>query len=213
MGAPPTLTPRRALNAARKPRWSYNFLRHQRIAPLLMVGNDPSADAVSSARRLLRLMRPELNWDDFAWMREIWPDRPLYIKGVLHPDDAARAVDLGADGVVVSNHGGRQLDGAQATLDALPAVVDRVGGSVPVVLDGGIRRGSDVVKALCLGASAVAIGRPYVYGLAASGVAGVEHVLAILRAEVERTLTLLGCRSVSDLSKEYIVPTRGSEPG
>jgi len=206
MGSPPTLTPLRALNAARKPRWSYNFLRHQRIAPLLMVGNDPSADAIDAARRLLRLMRPELNWADFAWMREIWPDRPLYIKGVLHPDDAARAIELGADGVVVSNHGGRQLDGAQATLDALPAIIERVGGSVPVILDGGIRRGSDVVKALCLGASAVAIGRPYLYGLAADGVRGVEGVLAILREEIRRTLTLLGCGSVLDLSPDYLVP-------
>lgn len=206
MGAPPTLTPRRVANAMRKPRWSYNFLRYQRIAPLLMVGDDPSADAVASARRLLRLMRPELNWDDFAWMREAWPDRPLYIKGVLHPDDAARAVELGADGVVVSNHGGRQLDGAQASLDALPAIVDRVGGGVPVILDGGVRRGSDVVKALCLGATAVAIGRPYLYGLGAAGRPGVEHVLAILREEVQRTLTLLGCQSVHDLTREHVVP-------
>jgi L-lactate dehydrogenase (cytochrome)/(S)-mandelate dehydrogenase len=206
MGAPPTLTPARVLNAMRKPRWSYNFLRHQRIAPLLMVGNDPSADAVSSARRLLRLMRPELDWDDFAWMREIWPDRPLYIKGVLHPDDAAHAVELGADGVVVSNHGGRQLDGAMATLDALPAIVARLGPDVPVILDGGVRRGSDVVKALCLGATAVAIGRPYLYGLAAAGPPGVERVLATFREEIQRTLTLLGCESVHDLGPEYVVP-------
>lgn len=206
MGAPPTLTPGRVLNAMRKPRWSYNFLRHQRIAPLLMVGDDPSADAVESARRLLRLMRPELDWDDFAWMREVWHDRPLYIKGVVHPDDAARAVELGADGVVVSNHGGRQLDGAQASLDALPGVVERLGGSVPVILDGGVRRGSDVVKALCLGATAVAIGRPYVYGLAAAGRPGVEHVLSILRDEIQRTLTLLGCAGVGDLTREHLVP-------
>jgi L-lactate dehydrogenase (cytochrome)/(S)-mandelate dehydrogenase len=128
---------------------------------------------------------------------------------VLHPDDAARAVELGADGVVVSNHGGRQLDGAQATLDALPAVVDRVGGTVPVVLDGGVRRGSDVVKALCLGATAVAIGRPYLYGLAAAGPPGVEHVLAILREEIQRTLTLLGCQSVHDLGREHLVAAGG----
>ena len=206
MGAPPMLTPGRVLDAMRKPRWTYNFLRHQRIAPLLMVGNDPSANAVAAARRLLRLMRPELDWDDFAWMREVWPDRPLYIKGVLHPDDAARAVELGADGVVVSNHGGRQLDGTQATLDALPPIVERVAGSVPVILDGGIRRGSDVVKALCLGATAVAIGRPYLYGLAADGPAGVEGVLGILREEIQRTLTLLGCKSINDLSRAHLVP-------
>jgi L-lactate dehydrogenase (cytochrome)/(S)-mandelate dehydrogenase len=164
----------------------------------------------------LRVMRPELNWEDFAWMREKWQG-PFYIKGVLHPDDAANAVALGADGVVVSNHGGRQLDGAQATLDALPAIVDRVGARVPVLLDGGVRRGTDVVKALCLGATAVGIGRPYLYGLAVDGAAGVEHILRIFREEISRTLTLLGCESIAELNRSMLVRAdatlENAEPG
>ena len=205
MGTPPTLTPARIANAALKPRWWFNFLRHQRISARMLVDERGARAAVESAEMQMRLNRPELDWDDFAWMRETWK-RPLYIKGVLSADDAAKAVDLGADGVVVSNHGGRQLDCAPASLDALPAIVDRVGARVPVILDGGIRRGSDVVKALCLGASAVAIGRPYVYGLAARGGEGVEHVLEILRSEISRTLTLIGAAGVHELDRSFLVP-------
>jgi L-lactate dehydrogenase (cytochrome)/(S)-mandelate dehydrogenase len=150
-------------------------------------------------------MRPELDWTDFAWMREQWSG-PLFIKGVLDADDAARAVDLGADGIVVSNHGGRQLDGAVASLDALPAIARRVGGQAEILLDGGIRRGSDIVKSLCLGAKAVCIGRPYVYGLAARGPAGVEHVLQILREEMSRAMTLMGVDRLQDLDRSWLLP-------
>lgn len=208
MGTPPVLTPGRILNAAVKPRWSYGFLKHKRIAARLLVDEGGTGAAVESAKLQMRLMRPELTWDDFSWMREKWK-RPLFIKGILDPADAVRAVELGADGVVVSNHGGRQLDGAEATLDALPAVVEAVGHKVPVMLDGGIRRGSDVVKALCLGAASVAIGRPYLYGLAARGREGVEHVLDILYEEISRTMTLIGCESVDELTRDRIVPAAG----
>ena len=150
-------------------------------------------------------MRPELNWDDFAWMRQQWSG-PLFIKGVLDADDAARAVDLGADGIVVSNHGGRQLDGAVASLDALPAIARRVGGQAEILMDGGIRRGSDIVKALCLGAKAVCIGRPYVYGLAARGPAGVEDILRILRAELSTAMTLMGVDRLEDLDPSWLLP-------
>jgi L-lactate dehydrogenase (cytochrome)/(S)-mandelate dehydrogenase len=157
-----------------------------------------------TARRQIRVMRPELNWEDLRWMREQWHGQ-FYVKGILHQEDAERAVGLGVDGIVVSNHGGRQLDGAQASLDALPDIVAQVNKRVPVLLDGGVRRGADVVKALCLGASAVAIGRPWLYGLAVNGGAGVEQILAIFREEMLRTLTLLGCPSVSALDRSMLV--------
>lgn len=207
MGIPPTLTPARALSAAARPRWAYGFLRHQRISSRMLVDERGTKAAVASARAQQTLLRPDLVWDDFARIRDMW-DGPVYLKGVLDADDAQRAVELGADGVLVSNHGGRQLDGAAAALDALPAVVERVGDRVPVFLDGGVRRGSDVVKALALGATAVGIGRPYVYGLAAHGQAGVEHVLEILREEIVRTLTLMGVADVADLDRTHVQPVR-----
>ncbi|MGW4335915.1 alpha-hydroxy acid oxidase [Rhodococcus koreensis] len=212
MGAPPTLTPGRIANAAVRPRWWINFLRHQRITARLLLDEGGAAAAVKSAQMQLRLMRPELDWDDFAWMREKWSDRPLFIKGVLHPDDAAQAVELGADGIVVSNHGGRQLDGVQSSLDALPAIVDRVGDRVPVLLDGGVRRGSDVVKALCLGATAVGIGRPYLYGLAVDGRDGVSAILNIFKQEISRTLTMLGVADIRELNRSHLVRVDGSGP-
>ncbi|KQY54266.1 alpha-hydroxy acid oxidase [Nocardioides sp. Root140] len=205
MGISPTLTPARALSAAVRPRWAYGFLRHQRITSRMLVDERGTKAAVASARAQQTLLRPDLGWDDFARIRDMW-DGPVYLKGVLEADDAQRAVELGADGVLVSNHGGRQLDGAPAALDALPAVVERVGGRVPVFLDGGVRRGTDVVKALALGATAVGIGRPYVYGLAARGQEGVEHVLEIFRDEIVRTLTLMGVADVASLDRSHVQP-------
>jgi L-lactate dehydrogenase (cytochrome) len=129
---------------------------------------------------------------------------PIVIKGVLTAQDARRAVDAGCDAIVVSNHGGRQLDGVSATVDALPEVVDAVGGRAEVFLDGGVRRGSDVVKALCLGAQAVLVGRAYAYGLGAAGGTGVARAIEILRAGVIRTLRLLGCHDVAQLNASYV---------
>jgi len=211
MGLPPVITPARVLNAARKPRWSVNLLRYQRISLRNLVPSTGAKAAVSSMGTQFRMMRPELDWDDFAGIRENWTG-PLYVKGVLDADDAERAVDLGATGVVVSNHGGRQLDGAVAALDALPAIVDRVGHRAEVLLEGGIRRGSDVVKALCLGARAVCIGRPYLYGMAAAGPAGAEHVVNILRDEITRTMTLMGVASISDLGTSWLLPADTTIP-
>jgi L-lactate dehydrogenase (cytochrome)/(S)-mandelate dehydrogenase len=151
------------------------------------------------------MMRPELNWDDFKWMRDHW-DGPLYIKGLLDAEDAEIAVNIGAQGVVVSNHGGRQLDWAVSALDALPAVAARVGDRAEVLLDGGVRRGADVIKALCLGANAVCIGRPYVYGMAARGPEGAEHVINIFREEISRAMTLMGVRSVKELDSSWLLP-------
>jgi L-lactate dehydrogenase (cytochrome) len=131
------------------------------------------------------------DWDRLAWVRSLWPG-PLIVKGILHPDDAALAVSHGADAIVVSNHGGRQLDGAMSAARALPAIMDRLGGCIPVMADGGVRSGLDVLRYVSLGASAVMIGRPWVWGLGAGGQAGVAHVLQLLRAELETAMALTG---------------------
>ena len=151
---------------------------------------------------------PALNWDDLPWLRTV-TSLPILLKGVLHPADARRALDLRAvDGVIVSNHGGRQLDGVVAALDALPAVRAAVGNDVPVLLDSGIRTGSDVVKALALGADAVLYGRPYLYGLAVDGRRGVAHVLRCLLAELDLALALTGCPSIADITPDLLAHTQ-----
>jgi len=149
------------------------------------------------------LVDSTITWEDLRWIREIWP-APLVVKGVLTADDARRAADEGATAVVVSNHGGRQLDGVPASLRALPEVVAAVGDRIEVLMDGGIRRGGDVVKAICLGARAVLCGRAYAYGLAAAGEHGVTRALEILHADLDRTLRLLGCPSIAALDRSYI---------
>ena len=143
------------------------------------------------------------DWDDIAWMRAHW-DGPLVVKGVQHPDDARRALDAGADGVVVSNHGGRQVDGAAAALDALPGVVAAVGERTTVLFDSGVRTGADAVKALALGASAVLVGRPLMYGLGARGGDGVRHVLACLLADLDNTMGLAGIKSVGGIGPDTV---------
>jgi isopentenyl diphosphate isomerase/L-lactate dehydrogenase-like FMN-dependent dehydrogenase len=149
------------------------------------------------------LAESTVTWEDLRWIREFWTG-PIVVKGVLVGDDAKRAIDEGAAAVVVSNHGGRQLDSVSPTLRALPEVVAAVNGQIEVLMDGGVRRGSDIVKALCLGARAVLVGRAYAYGLAAAGPAGVARALEILRSDVERTLRLLGCASVAQLNRSYV---------
>jgi isopentenyl diphosphate isomerase/L-lactate dehydrogenase-like FMN-dependent dehydrogenase len=146
---------------------------------------------------------PRNTWADLQWVREHW-DGPIVLKGVLHPDDARRGVDAGMDGILVSNHGGRQIDGSIASLDALPAVVDAVDGRAEVLLDSGVRTGSDVIKALALGAKAVLVGRPYIYGLGLGGEAGVRHVLRSLLAELDLSMALAGCASLADVGPELL---------
>ncbi|MFJ6435992.1 alpha-hydroxy-acid oxidizing protein [Streptomyces sp. NPDC091416] len=148
---------------------------------------------------------PGLTWDRLPWLRRL-TRLPILVKGILHPDDARLALDRGADGIVVSNHGGRQLDGSVAALDALPAVRAAVGDRVPVLMDSGVRTGSDVVKALALGADAVLYGRPYQYGLALDGERGVHHVLRCLLAELDLALTLSGCGAVRDIAADLLTP-------
>jgi len=193
-----------------RPRWVAGFLRDgglPKLENVVIPGEGPMQliDVVGA------LARSRVTWDDFRWIRQAWPG-PLVAKGVLTGDDARRAIDCGATGIVVSNHGGRQLDGASATLRALPEVVAAVAGQADVLMDGGIRRGSDIVKAICLGARAVLIGRAYVYGLAAAGQAGVTRALDILRADVERTLKLLGCPSIAALDGSYVDVPPGWPP-
>lgn len=225
MSIPWSLTPRRALNMLRHFGWLRDVLRHDRVAAVHYLEPPPDGgappdplralrsasmraadNAARSAAELARYMQGDLRWEDLAWMRDQWQG-PLYVKGVLDADDAARAVDsIGADGIVVSNHGGRQLGCAVASIDALAAIVDRVGDRAEVYLDGGVRRGTDVVTALCLGARGVFIGRPYLYGLAVAGETGVSAILEIFRAEIQRALILMGCPSVEALDRSWLVP-------
>jgi L-lactate dehydrogenase (cytochrome) len=194
------------------PRWTYGFLRdgiRLDIPNAARLG--PGATAVSKHEATTAWMTAPPTWADLEWIRKRWTG-PLLVKGLLTGEDARRAVDVGADAVVVSNHAGRQLDGAPATLRVLPEVVDAVGAEVEVLVDGGVQRGSDVVKALALGARAVLIGRAYLYGLAVGGEAGVARVLQLLRADLNRTMRLLGCPSVADLDRTW-VDARGLVPG
>jgi 4-hydroxymandelate oxidase len=149
------------------------------------------------------LLDPTLTWDAIGWLRSL-TRLPILVKGILSPEDAELAIGAGAAGIVVSNHGGRQLDGVLASVAALPAIVDRVAGRVPLLVDGGIRRGSDVLKALALGASAVLIGRPYLWGLAAAGEAGVRQVLQLLKTELERAMALAGAPTIAAITSDLL---------
>jgi len=185
-----------------RPGWLISFLRDGGIPALPNVvipgkGPMPLIDVA------VALAESAVTWRDLAWIRELWRG-PIVVKGVLTADDARRAVDEGAAAISVSNHGGRQLDCVQPSLRALPEVVQAVHGQTEILLDGGIRRGADIVKALCLGARAVLCGRAYAYGLAAAGEAGVNRAIEILRADLDRTLRLLGCPSVAELDRSYV---------
>lgn len=184
------------------PRWLAAFLLDGGV-PLLENIVVPGKGPMTLVDVGAALARSVVTWDDFRWLRELWPGH-IIVKGVLTGDDARRAVDEGAAAIVVSNHGGRQLDGVSPSIRALPEIVAAVDNQVEVLMDGGIRRGADIVKALCLGARAVLLGRAYAYGLAAAGQAGVVRALEILRADVERTLRLLGCPSVTALDSSYV---------
>ena len=209
MGLPPVLTPRRALDLLRHPLWSFNVLRHRRIGGRTLATNETMASALEAVAEQQREMaQARLSWDDVAWMRDQWKGY-FSIKGLTEPEDAERAVGIGSDGVVVSNHGGRQLDFTAGSLDALPDIVSAVGGRAEILLDGGVRRGGDVVKAVALGARAVLVGRPYLYGLAVNGRKGVEAVLGILRREMEGTLRLMGAESVAQLDPGWLKPRAG----
>jgi L-lactate dehydrogenase (cytochrome) len=200
---PPRVTARALAEGVAHPRWSYAFVRRPRIS----WGNLPESASAAAAlsTRTNQQFDPAATWADLAWFRENW-DGPLVVKGIMDPADARRAVQTGAAAVVVSNHGGRQLDGAPATIRALPAVVSEVGGDAEVYLDGGIRRGADIVKAVALGARACLAGRALAYGLGAGGQAGARRAIDILSAELRTVLALAGCPSVRDLDQTWVSP-------
>jgi isopentenyl diphosphate isomerase/L-lactate dehydrogenase-like FMN-dependent dehydrogenase len=189
-------------NLLAHPGWLIGFLRDGGVPKLANVvipgqGPMPMTD-VNTA-----LSQSAFTWEDMQWIRKAWQG-PIVIKGVLTADDARRSVDEGAAAIVVSNHGGRQLDGVSATLRALPEIVRAVKDQTEVLIDGGVRRGSDIAKAICLGARAVLIGRAYAYGLTAAGGPGVTRAIEILKADLERTLKLLGCTSIADLNRSFV---------
>jgi len=185
-----------------RPGWLVSFLMDGGVPALPNVvvpgrGPMPLIDVAAA------LAESAVTWADLRWIRELWRG-PIVVKGVLTGDDARHAIDEGAAAISVSNHGGRQLDGVPASLRALPEVVKAVNGRIEVLMDGGIRRGTDIAKAICMGARAVLCGRAYAYGLAAAGEAGVDRAIEILRTDLERTLRLLGCPSVAELDRSYV---------
>jgi isopentenyl diphosphate isomerase/L-lactate dehydrogenase-like FMN-dependent dehydrogenase len=205
MGRMLTLTPREALDMARHPQWLLELFRHGRGSMRNLLADGGVMAAFESIDILHReIDRATFSWDDLQWIRDHWPGS-VYVKGLLDPEDALRAVSIGCDGVVVSNHGGRQLDHALSALDALEPIVAAVGDSAEVLLDGGVRRGTDVIKALALGARAVLIGRAQIYGLIVGGEQGIVDVLDILRVELDRALELMGVQSVHDLDRSWVI--------
>ena len=185
-----------------RPGWVASFLLDggvHKLPNVIIPGSGPMALIDVAAA----LATSVVTWKDFEWLRKAWPG-PIVVKGVLTGEDARRSIDAGAAGLIVSNHGGRQLDSVSATLRALPEIVKAVNGQIEVLMDGGIRRGSDLVKAICMGARAVLVGRAYAYGLGAAGEAGVHRSIEILRADLLRTMKLLGCTSIADLNRSYL---------
>jgi L-lactate dehydrogenase (cytochrome) len=208
---PPRITVRNALDTLRRVGWMRRVLFGPRLTLANLVGapGAPRTDIVTLGGVANRQVDPSVAWADLAWFRSLWQG-PLVLKGVLTAADARRAVDHGVDGLIVSNHGGRQLDGTPASIEALPEIADAVGDRIEVLLDGGVRRGADVVRALALGARAVMVGRPYLYGLAAGGSAGVRRALDILAGEVDHTLALVGVPRSGDVDRTVV--RRGDDP-
>jgi L-lactate dehydrogenase (cytochrome) len=189
-----------------RPRWLVDYVGdgRPRVFPNVEL---PGTGPMPCGDVGILLERTIVTWDDLRWMREAWKG-PVVVKGVHTGDDARHAIDAGADAVVVSNHGGRQLDGVPASLRALPEVLAAVNGRIEVLVDGGVRRGADVVKAICLGARAVLVGRAYAWALGAAGGPGVARAIEILRTDIVRTLRLLGCASIRELDSSFLEPAR-----
>ena len=206
-GLPMRYTPRLIYDGLTHPWWSLDFMRNG-MPQLANFATADSSDVEVQAAVMSRQMDTSFSWEDLAWLRRLWP-RKLFVKGILRPDDAEHCIAAGADGVILSNHGSRQLDTAVSPLEVLAETRARI--SAPILIDSGYRRGSDIVKALALGANAVLLGRATLYGLAAAGEAGVDHVLRLLEGEVDRTLAQIGCPSVTQLSPDYVMAD-GSMP-
>src|SRR5215467_5783507 len=192
------------LQFALKPRWGINYVTSERFKlPQLDEHIDMSGSALSIGRYFTEMLDPSMNWDDVAEMVRQW-DGQFCLKGVMSPADAKRAVKIGCTGIVVSNHGGRQLDGSRASFDQLAEIIDAIGDRIDVLMDGGVQRGTHVLKALSVGAKAVGIGRYYLYPLAAAGQAGVERALGLMQTEIERDMKLMGCTAFSELSRDNL---------
>ena len=204
---PGQLTLRNKLDVAIHPRWIRDVLMPHGIPMfenVLEYLPEDMRTVKGGVVSLPGLLAPNISWEDMKWIRDMWP-RKLILKGVLTTADAQRAASLGCDGIILSNHGGRQLDSSVAPIEVLPEIVNSVGEQLTVLIDSGFRRGSDVLKALALGADGVMIGRPALYGLAAGGQAGVEHALSLLMQEIDRVLGQLGCCSLADLGPHLLV--------
>jgi isopentenyl diphosphate isomerase/L-lactate dehydrogenase-like FMN-dependent dehydrogenase len=198
------LTAAGMLEFARKPMWGLNYLTHERFSmPQLDAHVDFGGDALSIGRYFTDMLDPSMTWDDVAQMVREW-DGEFCLKGVMSVEDAKRAAAIGCTGIVLSNHGGRQLDGSRAAFDQLGEVVDAVGDRLDVIMDGGVQRGTHVLKALSLGAKAVGLGRYYLFPLAAAGQPGVERALGLMKAELERDMKLMGCRTIGELSRDNL---------
>jgi (S)-mandelate dehydrogenase len=203
-------TPKNVLDFAQKPTWCWQMLRHGMPVMENLIGLDEKAkSAASMASSVGRNYDPAFDWAALQQIRDLWPRR-LILKGVMHPDDADRACNMGCDALVVSNHGGRQLDGAVATLDALPGVVQAAADRIPVWMDGGVRRGQDIVKALALGAGGVLIGRATLFGAVSDGERGARRALEIMQTELIRTMQLCGVRQLKDITPDLLVSQRAS---
>ena len=207
---PAKLTLRNMLDVARHPRWIFDVLvphgvpRFENIVKFM----PPEAQSASGGVAIFpKLFAPEISWQDVEWLREKWP-RKLVIKGILNAADAIRATELGCDGIILSNHGGRQLDSCISPIEVLPEVADAVGNRMTIIVDSGFRRGTEVLKAMTLGAHAVMIGRATLFGLAAGGEAGVNHALSILTTEIDRALGQLGCCSLAELGPNLLLNTK-----
>jgi L-lactate dehydrogenase (cytochrome) len=207
MSMPPKLTGRSWLSFVTHPAWSLNALLHSKftLSNFEKVAGETSSNP---AERVARLFDRSLTWKDAEWFVQQW-DGPVIVKAVNSPSDAKIAADIGAKGIMISNHGGRQLADTISPIRALRPIRDAIGSSIQVIVDGGVRRGTDVIKAIALGADGCSMGRPYLYGLSAFGEPGVDRAIAILRSEIERSMALLGCATLKDIKPEHVVPFRG----
>jgi len=205
LSAPPKLTIPNMINMATKPRWGLGMLGTSRRTFRNIVGHAKGVDDISSLNSWANeQFDPKLNWKDLEWIKKRWGGK-IILKGIIDPEDAKMALKVGADALIVSNHGGRQLDGALSSISALPAIIDAVGDKIEVHMDGGIRTGQDVLKAKALGAAGTYIGRAFLYGLGAMGEQGVTTALDIIQKELDTTMALCGLRDVNDLSRDVLL--------
>jgi len=212
MVMPPRFSLKSFASFASHPRWAFHLLKNPDFQLANVVHRVGNLNTVSLIDYVNSQFDRTVNWDDVAWLVEQWGG-PFVLKGIQSPADAKRAVEVGASAIMISNHGGRQLDAAPAPVDCIGAIREAVGDRLELIVDGGIRRGTHVLKALALGANAVSIGRPYLYGLASGGQAGVERALGLLRSELERSAALLGCRSIADIGPQHVRRVGSRPPG